>query len=238
MLSSISGRHFAGHLTGPSGPAPTGVSLFYSLPNNSYPGTGDTLYDLTTSAYNMSIPGNKYYNSVQPRSLINANYLNWTRTMPLNTLLIATNTTTNFDWWFKSPSNWQPYPAVMFSYRDITTLDGIEIKLGGLNRLHLNSITQASSVEQLGVAYAIPMNNWALVSVVIDRPYNDIILYVNGVENMRRNLVAPYRQSQMSLFIDMVKSWNGAFGDFQMSYGPGGNTRATKYAAERAYYGV
>jgi hypothetical protein len=126
----------------------------------------------------------------------------------------------------------------MFSYRDITTTDGIEIKLGGLNRLHLNSYNQDSQVEQLGTAYAVPQNTWSLISVVIDIPLNDIVLYVNGVENMRRNLTAAYRQTQMSLFIDMVKSWNGGFGDFQMTYGPGGNTRLTKYAAERAYYGV
>jgi hypothetical protein len=238
MLSSISGHNFAGHRAAPTGAVTTDYSIFYSLPNNSYSGTGDVLTDLSGDGYNMSIPGSKYYNSAQPRSLINAGFSNWTLTMPANTLLISTTTTTNFDWWFHSPSNWQPYPAIMFSYRDITTTDGIEIKLGGLNRLHLNSYNQVSQVEQLGTAYAVPQDNWSLISVVIDIPLNDIVLYVNGVENMRRNLTAAYRQTQMSLFIDMVKSWNGAFGDFQMTYGPGGNTRLTKYAAERAYYGV
>lgn len=214
------------------------VSLFYSLPNNSYSGTGDILTDLSGGGYDLSIPGNKYYNNNQPRSLINASSNNWIRAMPTNDLLISTTTTTNFDWWFFSPSNWQPFPAVMFSYKDSTTGDGVEIKLGGLNRLHLNSVTQSNSVEQQGTAYAVPMNTWSLISLVVDQPYNDMILYVNGVENMRRNLIEPYRQSQMRLLIEMVKGWNGAFGDFQISYGAGGNTGATKYAAERAYYGV
>jgi len=238
MFSSVSGFRFAGHLPAGIIPPPTGVGIFYSLPNNSYSGTGDNLIDLSGGGYNMSIPGSKYYNSTQPRSLINAGFSNWSRAMPANTLLISTTTTTNFDWWFHSPSNWQPYPAIMFSYRDITTTDGIEIKLGGLNRLQLNSYNQLSQVNQDGTAYAVPMNTWSLISLVIDRPLNDIVLYVNGVENMRRNLTAAYRQTQMSLLIDMVKDWNGAFGDFQMTYGTGGNTGATKYAAERAYYGV
>ena len=93
-------------------------------------------------------------------------------------------------------------------------------------------------MNQDGNPYVIPQNGWALVTCVVDRPYNDIILYVNGVEVMRRNLTAPYRQSQMYLIIDMVHGWNGKFGDFQISYGTGGNSGATKFAAERAYYGV
>ena len=241
MLSSISGRHFAGHSQQLVTPVPTGVGLFYSLPNNSYPGTGSTLYDLSGNGYNFPVTGTVYYNSTQPKSMGNGNYLNtmWGMAMPPGALLIANNTTTNFDWWFHSPpGNWQAYPWMMFSYKDVTTGDGVEIKLGGLNRLHLNSVTQSNSVEQTGPAYAIPINAWKLMTLVVDRPYNDMVLYVNGVEAMRRRLIEPYRLTQMYLIIDMVHGWNGSFADFQISYGPGGNSGATKFAAEKAYYGI
>jgi hypothetical protein len=64
MLSSISGKYFAGHLV----PQLPDSLVRYSLQLDSYPGTGDTVYDLSGNNRNLVSTGISYDPS-QPRSI-------------------------------------------------------------------------------------------------------------------------------------------------------------------------
>jgi len=242
MLSSISGRHFAGHFVSPNTttplpPNPYGASLWYSMKDNSFPGGATKIvYDVSGSNYHLTTANVPTYFAADPKSLRFTGLASETLTLPVGALLMSGTNYNTFDMWVKFPSN-PTVNTLLFSYKDVTTGDGYGFYLNTDGRVAIHSVTQFGTT--IGTTTnPVSLNTWMLLSLLGGgAPGNNSYVYINGFPVGGTTLLASsFRKTQMRLVLGLDSFYNGLWSQFQFSYGSGGGMN--KFNAERSYYGV
>ena len=244
MLSSISGRFFSGRIPGNQGPlppappppAPVGAGIYYQMADGSFPGTGQTITDLTGNGYNLTLTNTDYlYTAARPSNI------GWTTTnigatslLPTNVLLPWTNNYISMSLWVKF-SNLNN--RNLASYLEETDVQGMA--------LILNNNSFALQIQRGGSGIASNFgspstNQWYFVGLEVPvSSSNNIRAWLNGNQMNSFPTAIPYfiRTTRMRLMM-FQSTTNFQWGEFQLSTTSTPTDFAARFAATRSYYGV
>jgi hypothetical protein len=247
MLSTISGNHRAGSFTPgiiiPKPAKPTDALLLYDFNYGSYPGSGQTIYDLAGNSYNTIMGSLNFVYSIGTPNTMQytgtGGFDRGTATVAAGPASITAVSTITFSLWYK-PTN--SNGAILFNYLTQTGFYGIILSAApnGFG-YQINWLDGSATISSITSAGAITVNQWNLLSVIVAPFGGTTRFYVNGVEI--GTLIMTKQQPASAMATGLVTEfgraaaaqWNDfeIFGGLGASYNP-----AIKFADERAYYGV
>lgn len=242
MLSSVSGKYFAGHLAKVTPVPPS--AIYYNMALGSYPGTGNTINDLSGNGWNITNvgPTTISYNSTAPRSIQYqpAESYAETATMPLGVNNISTTRYQTVSFWYRQTAA-IPGTSVLLNFNDTRgTFDGIYMGAGinGILRVTTNG-PLIDNVQELP-ANTTTFNVWQMITFkyilsatlpcVIYINANPVFSYYHG-----NDLADEYTPRLLLQMSSIYARWN----DFILVNDEYTDAMVlARYTATRTYYGV
>lgn len=240
MLSSVSGKYFAGHLIPKRNLLP-GATVYINFDLGSFPGSGTEFYNLTNRYENMILSSTDYtYRPTSPNSIQFTNSNQGVIELPAGVCSLNDNTAIAICVWVKPkvrvgvaelfsyvPQN--PSPGNLQTFKASLDFGAVSIQSAGSST---NNMTSSSTCPLL-------LNQWNMLTICIKGGINNYPrLYLDATVMDNRSLIMNYNSTQPMKFIfPMSSQWETEWNNLQVWQNAASINPATKFAAERAYYG-